>query len=210
MNGTRFSLTMPALLALAAAPLSASGEPADPVVPAVAQPADDAAAGLPAAAPRVLQRARPRWEWGPHAVSRIYGLAYIGEDEPDDGPRLHGVSLLWSSWDETVDLSGGLGWYLSWQEGGDQTIWSGGFEMTWLPRVPVAPVRFGPRLRLGLEHRDSAPDEGLGGVAAAGLELAFWMGDSFQLALLGDYEWPFHAGSRVQVGLALRFARPRY
>lgn len=207
MNGTKLGFMIPVLLALPAAPLPASVEPP---VPVVKRPADADGTAPPAEAPRVLQLARPRWEWGPHAVSRIYGLAYIEEDEPDHGPTLRGVSLLWSSWDETVDLSGGLGWYLSWQEGGDRTIWSGGFEMTWLPWVPAAPVRFGPRLRLGLEHRDSAPDEGTAGVAAAGLELAFWMSDSIQLALCGDYEWPFQADSRAQFGVGLRFARKRY
>lgn len=180
---------LPVLLALAWVPI-ASADPVDEQ--------------------RILELARPRWKWGPHAVSRIYGLSYVEEDEPDGGPRLRGVSLLYSSWDETVSFSGGFGWFLSWQDGGGQTIWDGGLEMTWLPWVPKAPVRIGPRLRLGLQHRRSDPDEGFGGLAAAGVELAFWLGDGFQIALLAEHEWPFPADDRTRVGLALRFARRRY
>lgn len=210
MKRAQFGLPIPVLLALASAPLMAAGEPADAVAPEVAEPAVGEATADAAADSRALELARPRWEWGPHAVSRIYGFDYVEEGDADDGPRLRGVRLLWSSWDETVRFSGGIGWYLSWQEGGDQTIWGGGFEMTWLPWVPVAPVRFGPRLRLGLQHRSRPPDEGLEGLAAFGLELGVWIGDGFQLALFVDREWPFHSEALTQVGISLRFARRRY
>lgn len=198
MNRARYSLLIVLLFAFASASTLAAPEQAD-----------DESTAVPAADSRALERARPRSEWGPHAESRIYGLAYVEEDEPD-GTRLRGVSLLWSSWDETVDFNGGLGGYLSWQDGGQQTIWGGGFEATWLPWVPQAPVRFGPRLRLGLEHRRIAPDDGLGGLAAAGLELGFWIGDRFQIAVIADREWPFHAAARTQIGISLRYARRRY
>jgi len=209
MRRARFSLPIPLLLLLSWHPLAAAGEPPEQAVSAVEEPANGGAEAVPAADTRVLERARPRSEWGPHAESRIYGLAYVEEEEPD-GTRLQGVSLLWSNWDETVDFNGGLGWYLSWQEGGQQTIWGGGFEATWLPWVPQAPVRFGPRLRLGLEHRRSAPDDGLGGMAAVGLELGVWIGDRFQIVVIADREWPFHADARTQLGISLRYARRRY
>jgi hypothetical protein len=193
---TRVRPRMPALLLLACLPFGAAG-------------AVDEEDAVPAADSRVLEMARPRYEWGPHAVSRIYGLSYVEEDEPD-GSDLRGLGLLWSSWDETVTMSGGLGWWLAWQEGEGQTIWDGGFEMTWLPWVPHGPVRFGPRLRIGLQHRSEEPDAGLSGIAAAGLELAVWLGDRFQVAVMADQEWPFEAGDRTQVGFSLRYARRRY
>ncbi len=203
-HAIRVLLPIPALVVLACLPLAAAGAPPE-TRPAV----EVAAQAVPAADSRALDRARPRSAWGPHAESRIYGLSYVEEDEPD-GTRLQGISLLWSSWDETVDFSGGLGWWVAWQDGGRQTIYSGGFEATWLPWVPQAPVRFGPRLRLGLEHRRSDPDDGFGGLAAAGVELAFWIGDSLQIAVIADREWPFRAEDRTQFGVALRFARRRY
>lgn len=210
MKRSRSGLSILMLAALAATPLVVAGEPQDNPVTAVESAGGDEAAAEPAAASRALERARPRSEWGPHAVSRIYGLAYVEEDDEPGDTRLRGVRLLWSSWDETVDFSGGLGWYFSWQDGGRQTIWGGGFEMTWLPWVPVAPVRFGPRVRLGLQQRDVPPDDGLGGMAAAGLELGVWIGDHLQVALIADREWPFHAQARTQFGFSLRYARRRY
>ncbi len=214
MRGARFDTTfrvllpIPALVVLACLPLSAS-EVGGETSPALKEPPVEAAVEGRADGSRAPDRARPRSAWGPHAESRIYGLSYVEEDEPD-GTRLQGISLLWSSWDETVDFNGGLGWWVAWQDGGGQTIYSGGFEATWLPWVPQAPVRFGPRFRLGLEHRRSDPDEGFGGLAAGGVELAFWIGDSFQIAVIADREWPFRAAARTQLGLALRFARRRY
>ena len=95
--------------------------------------------------------------WGPHAESTVYALSYIEEDEPD-GTRLQGISLLWSSWDETVDFSGGLGVWLSAQKGDSQTVIGAGAEVTLYPWVFQAPVRFGPRFRLGVEHRRRDPD----------------------------------------------------
>jgi len=210
MKRGRFSLPILVLLTLAAGPPMVAGEPEDQPRPAVKSPADDEATAVPAAGEKALERARPRSEWGPHAESRIYGLAYVEEEDEPGNTRLRGVSLLWSNWDETVDFNGGLGWYLSWQDGDRQTIWGGGFEMTWLPWVPEAPVRFGPRLRLGLEHRASLPDDGLSGMAAAGLELGFWIGDHLQLALIADREWPFQADARTQFGISLRYSRRRY
>ena len=210
MKWEQFSLSILVLIALATAPSLAAGKPEDKPIAAAESPVDDEASAVPAAESRALERARPRSEWGPHAVSRIYGLAYVEEEDEPGETRLRGVSLLWSGWDETVDFSGGLGWYLDWQNGGQQTIWGGGFEATWLPWVPEAPVRFGPRLRLGLEHRRSLPDEGLSGMAAAGLELGFWIGDHFQLALIADREWPLHTEARTQLGVSLRYARRRY
>jgi hypothetical protein len=208
-NAIRVLLPIPALLVLACLPLTAA-EVTEEIGPAIKEPpAEEAAVEESANESRAPDRARPRSAWGPHAESRIYGLSYIKEDEPD-GTRLQGISLLWSNWDETVDFNGGLGWWVAYQDGGGQTIYSGGFEATWSPWVPRAPLRFGPRFRLGLEHRRSDPDEGFGGLAAAGVELAFWIGDSLQIAVIADREWPFRAEDRTQFGVALRFARRRY
>jgi hypothetical protein len=151
----------------------------------------------------------PQYTWGPHGESRLYGLSYIEEDDTD-GTRLQGISLLWSSWDETVDFNGGLGFWLAAQDGGSQTIFGGGIEVSWIPWVPRAPVRLGPRFRLGLEHRRRDPDEGYGGLFAAGAEAAFWIGRRLQVALMVDQEIPFRADDRTQVGVALRIARSRY
>ena len=147
--------------------------------------------------------------WGPHAESTLYGFSYIEEDEPD-GTRLQGISLLWSSWDETVDFSGGLGVWLSAQTGDSQTVIGAGAEVTLYPWVFQAPVRFGPRFRLGVEHRRRDPDDGFGGLFAIGVEGAIWIGGSFQIALTIDREMSFPAEDRTQFGLSFRLARPRY
>ena len=151
-----------------------------------------------------------QFAWGPHAESRVYGVSYIEEDEPD-GTTLQGVSVLWSNWDETIRLfNGGFGLWLAAQEGDSQTVLGGGVEVSLTPWVPRAPLRFGPRFRFGLEHRSRDPDDGFGGLFAVGVEAALWIGRSVQIAVTVDRELLFPADDRTQVGVAFRLARSRY
>ncbi len=146
---------------------------------------------------------------GPHAESRVYGIGYIEEDDTD-GTELRGVHLLWSNWDESVDWNGGFGLWLSGQWADGQTVIGSGVEVTLLPWVPNSPWRIGPRFRLGAEYRRRDPDDGFGGLFAAGIEGAVWMGRGLQLALTVDREFHFTTDDRTEYGLSLRFARSRY
>jgi hypothetical protein len=170
-----------------------------------------AASAAPALADEGADAGAPRGPVprGPHAESIIYGVSYTRQDDADS-TRLRGVRLLLSSWDETVRVyNGGLGLYVSGERGGPQAVFGAGAEVSLFPRIPEAPVRFGPRFILGVEHRRRGPDRGFNGLFGVGLEAGVWIGRNLLLALTADRELAFPRADTTRYAVTLRLARPR-
>ena len=129
------------------------------------------------------------------------------ETDPSD-EDLRGVRLAFRSWQDYYDDMlgmGGGGFYLGKKEGREQDVIDLGVELS-LMNIAAGPVRFGPRFRLGLEHRDSEPHRGTGGVGAVGFQIAVWLGRRIQIAVLWDREFGFESGTRNQLAFSFRFA----
>ena len=149
----------------------------------------------------------PPWWRGPFEEDVcLVSVDRTSETDPSD-QELRGLRLAWRCWQDEYDDMIGIGaggFYLGAKEGKEQQVVDLGMELSLL-NIAAGPVRFGPRIRLGLEHRDSEPHRGIGGVSSVGFQVVVWLGKRFQLGVLADREFGFESGTRDQLAFSVRF-----
>lgn len=145
--------------------------------------------------------------WGPLGTSRIYSVGWLADSETD-GTEPRGPALLYGVRDEGGHCNCQFeAWLAAQSDEGQRVIGIGG-EATRFLGFGRGPVRFGPRLTLGLEHRRRDPDAGLAGFLGIGLEAGTWIGRRALVAVTFDREIGFPADSRNQFQVLIRLAGP--
>jgi hypothetical protein len=129
-------------------------------------------------------------------------------DSETDGTEPRGPALLYGVRDEAGHCNCQFEAWLAAQSDEGQRVIGVGGEATRFLGFGRGPVRFGPRLTLGLEHRRRDPDAGLAGFLGVGLEVGTWIGRRALVAVSFDREIGFPADSRNQLQVLFRLARP--
>jgi hypothetical protein len=162
----------------------------------------------PADAPAEEESAEPapyRFWLGPRdSLQGLISITRTRERDPG-GEVMRGLKLGLGPWAEIPGVGGlrAFGW-LSARRGDEQRVIGAGVTAGYFMTY-VGPFRIYPHAKIGLEHRRRAPHDGFGGLAGVGVEVAFWAGEHWQIAVTADRNFGFPSGTRNQVGIALRF-----
>jgi hypothetical protein len=147
------------------------------------------------------------WAWGPISEERIVFSVERTRGMDPGAEYLRGFKLGFGKWDETSsEFGGGAGIYwLAFERGDSLDVYGVGVDANVL-MIPIGPVRIGPRLKVGLEYRAAAPDNGLTGLVGMGIDCGVWLGRGVELAVVAGREFGFPSGTQNRVGFVFRLA----
>ncbi len=144
-------------------------------------------------------------QWGPQKSNHFFTAGYARETDPG-GPDLEGWRVATGLWDEIGGYKIAL--YMMSETGGDQDVYGIGADLMLYPPWKN-PVRIGfPLVRLGIEHRSSDPQDGIGGIFGIGTEVGLWVDQSWQISATVIREFGFPSGTRDEVGINIRWLHP--